>query len=338
MVGSDPRTMSTTAFVTGGTGFIGINLIELLVREGWSVTALHRATSNLTYLSRFPIALAEGSITDRASLERAIPEGTDVVFHVAADTNFWSKKNAQQDANNIDGTRNMVEVASQKGVRNFIHTSSNAIWGRAQGTIDEETPVEGASSWINYERSKCLAEREAMKGTALGMKVVALNPSEVVGPYDTSSFGRLFFLLRDGDLPAVSPGNIQVTHVYDVVRAHLDAVAKGQSGERYLLTGDEITFPDFVGEIARVSGAKQPMTAPAWVFKVYARVSVMVAAITGKEPDVTPEIATSMSDTGRTFVCDKAIRELGYRTQAPEVAIRDNYEWLVKEGLLEGTL
>ena len=329
--------MAKTAFVTGGTGFIGINLIELLVNEGWSVTALHRATADLRYLSRFPIALAEGSITDRDSLERGIPEGTGVVFHVAGDTNFWSKNNAQQDANNIDGTRNMVEVAAQKGVGTFIHTSSNAIWGRAQGTIDEETPVQGESSWINYERSKCLAEREALKGTELGMLVVALNPSEVVGPYDTSSFGRLFFLLRDGDLPAVSPGTIQVTHVRDVVRAHLDAVTKGRSGERYLLSGDEIAFPDFVAEIARVSGAKAPMTAPAWVFRIYARVSVMIAAITGKEPDVTPELATSMSDTGRTFRCDKARRELDYRTQAPEVAIRDNYEWLVKEGLLAGS-
>jgi nucleoside-diphosphate-sugar epimerase len=326
--------MAATAFVTGGTGFIGINLIELLVQQGWSVTALHRATSDLRYLNRFPIALAEGSITDRSSLERAIPQGADVVFHVAGDTNFWSKNNAQQDANNIDGTRNMVEVAADKGVGTFIHTSSNAIWGRVQGTIDEETPVEGASSWINYERSKCLAEREALKGTTLGMKVVALNPSETVGPYDATSFGRLFFLLRDGDLPAVSPGTIQVTHVHDVVRAHLDAVTKGRSGERYLLTGEEIEFPNFVEEIARISGAKAPMTAPAWVFKIYARVSVMIAGITGKEPDVTPELATSMSDTGRTFLCDKAIRELGYRTQAPEVAIRDNYDWLVKEGLL----
>ena len=120
--------MGRTAFVTGGTGFIGINLIELLVNEGWEVTALHRATSDLTYLKRLPIALAEGSITDRGSLEAAIPEGTEVVFHVAGDTSFWSKKNAMQDAINIDGTRNMVEVSAKKGVRTFIHTSSNSVW------------------------------------------------------------------------------------------------------------------------------------------------------------------------------------------------------------------
>ena len=229
----------------------------------------------------------------------------------------------------------MVEISASKGVGTFIHTSSNAAWGRVQGQIDEDTPMLGESSWINYERSKHLGEKEAFKGTALGMKVVSLNPSEVVGPYDTSSFGRLFFLLRDGQLPAAASGNVQVTHVHDVVRAHLAAVTKGRSGERYLLAGPELSFADFVGEFARLLGTKAPMRAPGWVLKLYARLSVMVAAVTKKEPDVTPEIAASMSDTGRTFLFDKAVRELGYQTQAPEVAIRENYEWLINEGLLE---
>jgi len=323
-----------TAFVTGGTGFIGINLIELLVDEGWEVTALHRPTSDLTYLRRFPVALAEGSITDRESLDRAIPEGTDVVFHVAGDTNFWSKRNAQQDANNIDGTRNMVEAAASKGVGTFIHTSSTSAWGRVTGTVTEETPLEGESSWINYERTKHLGELEALKGTKLGMKVVVMNPGDVAGPYDANTWGRVFFLLRDGALPVVSPGTITVTHVHDVVRAHLDAVTKGRSGQRYLVAGENCDVADLVGEVARLTGAKSPRKAPPWVLKLYARMSVMIAAISGKQPDVTPEIAAITSLTGVTFCSDKAIRELGYRIQPMAVAVRDNYEWLVKEGLL----
>lgn len=329
--------MTKTAFVTGGTGFIGINLIELLVEEGWEVTALHRATSDLTYLKRFAVTLAEGSITDRESLQRAIPEDTDVVFHVAGDTSFWSKNNAQQDAINIDGTRNMVEVAASKGVGTFIHTSSNSAWGRATGEINEETPQEGGRSWINYERSKYLGEREALRGVELGMKVVVLNPADTVGPYDANTWGRLFFLLRDGDLPGVASGAVSATHVHDIVRAHLDAVTKGRSGEIYLLAGKTCDMVDFVAEIARVSGAKVPRQLPAWILKVYGRISVMIAAFTGKEPDVTPEIATMATTQGVTFRSDKAMRELGYRIQPRSVAIRDNYDWLVKEGLLNAT-
>jgi len=323
-----------TAFVTGGTGFIGINLVELLVREGWEVTALHRATSNLTYLKRFPVALTQGSITDRESLDRAIPEGTDVVFHVAGDTSFWSKRNAQQTANNVDGTRNMVEAAASKGVGTFIHTSSNSAWGRVKGIVTEETPLLGKDSWINYERSKHLGELEALEGTKRGMKVVVLNPADVVGPYDANTWGRLFFLLRDGALPAVPPGMSSVTHVHDVVRAHLDAVHEGRSGERYLLAGEDCPTADFVAEVARVSGAKAPRTAPAWALRLFGRASVMVAALTGKEPDLTPEIAAMAAEVGTTYRSDKAIRELGYRIQPMATAVADNYEWLVSEGLL----
>jgi dihydroflavonol-4-reductase len=327
--------MTRTAFVTGGSGFIGINLIALLVDRGWSVTALHRSTSNLTYLERFPVTLVEGSITNRTSLERAIPRGTEVVFHVAGDTSFWSKRNAQQDAININGVRNMVEVAAARDVSTFIHTSSNSVWGRAKGVITENTPSDGKSSWINYERSKHLGEIEALKGVALGMKVVVLNPGDVVGPYDTNNWGRLFFLLRDGALPAVGTGTVTVTHVDDVVRAHLAAVDDGRNGERYLLAGDDQEIAELAAEMARLSGAKVPMKAPGWVLKIYGRISVMLAAVTGREPDVTPELAELANSTGASYRSDKAMRELGYRIQPMSVAVRDNYEWLVKEGLLQ---
>jgi dihydroflavonol-4-reductase len=327
--------MGKTAFVTGGTGFIGINLIELLVDEGWEVTALHRATSDLTYLERLPISRVEGSITDRDSLENAIPEGTEVVFHVAGDTSFWSKKNAMQDAINIDGTRNMVEVSAKKGVQTFIHTSSNSVWGRATGVITEETRSDGKSSWINYERSKHLGEIEALKGVALGMKVVVLNPGDVAGPYDANNWGRLFFLLRDGALPAIGGGRVTLTHVHDVARAHLAAVDKGRNGERYLLTGKDHELTELASEMASLSGAKVPRKAPSWVLKLYGRISIIVAAITGKEPDVTPELAEIATAHGATFRSDKAMRELGYRIQPMSVSVRDNFDWLVKEGLLE---
>ena len=100
------------------------------------------------------------------------------------DTSFWSKGNARQNEINIDGTRNMVEAAAAKGVGTFIHTSSDSAWGRVKGQVTDETPREGKDSWINYERSKHLDELEALKEVELGMKVVVLNPGNVVGPYD----------------------------------------------------------------------------------------------------------------------------------------------------------
>ncbi len=326
--------MTNKAFVTGGTGFIGINLIELLVNEGWQVTALHRPTSNLEYLKRFPVTLAEGALTDRASLARAIPEGTDVVFHVAGDTNFWSKRNAQQDAINIEGTRNLVDASVAKGVSTFIHTSSVSAWGRVEGVITEETPLEGQSSWINYERSKHRGELEALAAVDRGMKVVVLNPGGVAGPYDTNTWGELFFLLRDKALPFASPGIVTISHVHDVVAAHLAAVTRGRNGERYILASDDVEIVDLVGEVARLLGVDGPKTAPPWLLKTFARVAVMLASITGKEPPITPEIATMTSERGTSFRSDKAIRELGYRIRSMPEAVEDNFDWLVEEGLI----
>ncbi len=80
--------MARTAFVTGATGFVGLNLVQQLMVEGWDVTALHRPSSDLTFLSRFGPRLAVGEITDRASLLAAIPQGTDTLFHVAGNTSM----------------------------------------------------------------------------------------------------------------------------------------------------------------------------------------------------------------------------------------------------------
>src|SRR5260370_7782212 len=83
-----------SAFVTGATGFVGLNLVEELVRQGWQVTALHRVKSDLAELGRFPVTLMPGDITDAASVRAAMPEGGDAAFHVAANTNLWPRRTA----------------------------------------------------------------------------------------------------------------------------------------------------------------------------------------------------------------------------------------------------
>jgi len=102
------------AFVTGATGFVGLNLVEELGRQGWRVIALHRAGADLKYLRRMPAQRVRGDITDPASLRRVLPEAVDAVFHVAGDTSLWSRHNAQQDRVNIEGTRNMVAAAFER--------------------------------------------------------------------------------------------------------------------------------------------------------------------------------------------------------------------------------
>ena len=314
--------MAKTAFVTGGTGFVGINLIELLIQEGWKVNALHRPTSNLKYLSRLPVDLVQGTVLDKDSLEKGLPEETDVVFHVAGSTNFWSKRNAEQTAINVDGTRNLVDVAAAKGVKTFIHTSSISAWGKVPGHIEETTPQRGKTSWINYEKSKWAGEKEALKGMEKGMKVVVLNPGGIAGPYDTSSWGSIFFALKNNALPGMPSGDNCISHIRDVVEAHLNAVERGRNGENYILGGQPVSMPDLVGEIARLMDAKPPRPLPAFLLKAAARLAVIGAGISGKEPDITPELVDITTRKGVTFNNKKQKKSWVFRSGPGRKALK----------------
>ena len=327
--------MSKTAFVTGGTGFLGINLIKALCEEGWEVTALHRSTSNLKYIEEFPVQLVEGSITDRDSLIRAIPENCDVVFHVAGDTSHWSKKNATQTAIHVDGTRNMIEISADKSVKTFIHTSSVSVWGATKGLIDEETPQLGKTSWINYEKTKYQAEQLAFSGIDKGLEVMSINPGSIVGAYDTRTFATMFYALRDGDLPGIPRATIPIVHLNDVVKAHMLAVDKGKSGQRYIIVGEHISMKDFVSEFALLLGInKMPVKVPKAVLKIFGRLAAFGAYFTGNEPTLTPEAADMLTRDGFEFSNTKALKELGYQITPWKLGVKDCYDWLVKEGLL----
>jgi nucleoside-diphosphate-sugar epimerase len=327
--------MARTAFVTGGTGFIGLNLVQELLEQGWQVTALHRPNSDLTYLSRFPVALAEGSLTDIASLRDGLPDGTEAVFHVAGDTNMWSKFNDRQMRVNVTGTENMVAVAKEKGVGCFIDTSSISAWGKMSGQVTEETPQRGRESRVNYEYSKWAGEQVALEAASDDFKVVALCPGVVLGPYDLRSWGQLFFVLRDGELPFSPPGHLAMAHSREVARAHVAAVDKGRAGARYILAGDERSVPELTAEISRLVGVKARPTAPPWLLRIMGRLAVMTAAVTGNPPLMTPELAEIAARPPVSFSSDLATAELGYKSLPMETGLRDNYDWLVAEGLLE---
>ena len=122
-----------SAFVTGGTGFLGLNLVEQLTAQGWQVTALHRPGSDVRLLSRFPARRVEGDLLDPASLRRAVPRGVDAVFHVAADISMWQGHAARQTRVNVEGTRHVVEAALEAGAGRLVHTSTWNVYGLWQG-------------------------------------------------------------------------------------------------------------------------------------------------------------------------------------------------------------
>jgi nucleoside-diphosphate-sugar epimerase len=326
--------MARTAFVTGGTGFVGLNLVQRLMAEGWDVTALHRRSSDLTYLKRFAPRLVEGAITDPASLERALPQGTDTLFHVAGNTNMWRKRNAEQTRDNVEGTRNVVEAALKKGVRRLVVTSSISAYGPVTGAITEETPSKAEHSRVNYERTKWQAQEIARAAVSRGLEVVIMQPGAIMGPYDIGTWSRLFLMVRDGKLPGVPPSSLTFTHVREVVGAHIAAADKGKNGEQYILGGENKTFLELVREISTLLGKPAPTgTMPASILKFVASAGDYFSNFTGKEPAMTPEMAEGLGGV-ITVTSDKAKRELGFKIVPLKDMAQDCYDWMKAEGRL----
>jgi dihydroflavonol-4-reductase len=328
--------VSRTAFVTGGTGFIGRHVVEQLTAGGWHVIALHRPTANVRHLETYGAELVEGAVEDAKSIGRAMPPQCDAVFHVAGDTNYWSLANAEQTKVNVTGTANLVEAALTKDARCFIYTSSQASFGHQNESPFDETAASNAhESFINYARTKYRAELEVEKGVSRGLRAVILNPGHVLGRYDVTGWARLIRGVHQGKLPGVPPGAGSWGGGEQVARAHLAAVDAGRSGERYLLGGVDASYLDVIRIIGTLTGRKVPSrTIPGWALHAYGRLSQWASYVTRKPPQVTPEIAEAT--TGRHFFkSDKAIQELGYEVVPLADLLRESYDWLKAENLLD---
>lgn len=327
--------MSLTAFVSGASGFVGSNLVKELHTRGWNVHVLARRNSVLNEIHGIPVTVHLGDICDRDSIDRAIPEGTDAVFHVAASTNFWSKQNAAQDRVNIEGTRNMIQTAKARSARRFIHTSSFTTWGFQNTTLTEDSPRTGATDWINYVRSKHRAEEIVLQFSAGEQtEAVILNPCHILGPGDHHNWSRMIRMVDQGKLFASPPGSGNFCDVREVAKAHVEAFHHGRKGEKYLLGGEYTSFADVVSLTGEILGRRAPArAAPAWIMRAWARFNTAVAALTGNEPDITPESAAMVS---YHVNCEssKAVSELGYRFTPISRLIEDTAQWMKEKGLL----
>ena len=173
------------ALVTGGTGFIGANVVRELVAAGASVRVLARAGGDRRALAGVNVEIVEGDLLDAASVRRAV-SGVQVVYHVAADYRLWTPDPATLYRTNVDGTRAVLQAAGDAGVRRVVHTSSVGALGIPKdgrpGT--EDTPVTLDDMVGHYKRSKFLSEQAALDFARRGLDVVVVNPSAPIGPWD----------------------------------------------------------------------------------------------------------------------------------------------------------
>ncbi len=317
--------------LTGGAGFLGQHLARELLAAGSQVRALSRSAAADDQLRRLGASPVRGDVTDRPSLQAAVA-GVDAVFHAAADTNTWRPRNAAQTRTNVGGASNLLAAAREAGVSAFMHTSSVSAYSHLVNETLRETVTErGGESWINYERSKFLAE-QAVRDS--GLPFLIFQPSHILGPGDTRNWSRLVGLVDREKLPGVPPGSGAFADVREIAKAQVRAWQIGRFGETYLLGGQHASFLEFVGIAGEMLGRRTPSKAtPAWALKGFARLLHGLSLLTGKQPEITPEAAE--------FTCHhlrvdstKARIELGYQEPPLQVLLADTIAWMRSEGML----
>ena len=308
--------MNKTAFVTGASGFIGVNLVKLLCAEGWEVTALHRERSDITHLSKFPVKLVKGDICED-NIISLIPKDTDAVFHVAANLNFNRVPDIQQDLTTINGTINVIDASIKRKIKRFIYTSSLATYGAQDRVSIIENSVSNALDIpLNYFRSKYLAEQEVLKAIEKGLDAVILNPAHVIGPHGGVVWLSFVKSIVNGKLKTTPPGNSHFCHVEDIARAHITAFEKGRAGEKYLLGGVAASFEEIGNIVSEVTNSKAPMVS--------------------FEKDFSMESAVfDLLSLNQIVDSTKAIKELDFKYGTLREMISDLCVWMRKENLIE---
>jgi len=280
-------------FITGATGFVGAHVAQLAAAQGAELRLLARASSNT---SRLPTD-ADVVVGDLRAPEgfAAALAGCDALIHVAADYRLWVPDPAEMYKANVEGTRELLRLAREAGVRRVVYTSSVATMGfKMDGTVvDEETPVSEADMIGHYKRSKWMAEQVALEAGRAGQEVIVLNPTTPIGALDTkpTPTGRIVVDFLNGNFPAYVDTGLNLVDVEEIARMHLVVLERGRVGERYILGGENLTLKQILDRLAAITGLKSPtMKVPHAVAMAFAFFDETVTGKwRGKEPRATVE-------------------------------------------------
>jgi dihydroflavonol-4-reductase len=322
--------------VTGGTGFVGSQLVAALVRRGDSVRVLRRTRSSLITLDSLPVEHAVGDILDPDAVARAV-KGCDWVFHVAGLSSYWRARKEEIQRVNVEGTRIVMDACLRAGVQRVVYTSSVAAIGiPANGTIgNEESAFDRWSATFAYAVSKHAAEGEVRGAADRGLPAVIVNPAVVIGAGDQYLIaGHLGIQIAQGHLMAVPPGGICVVDVDAVVQGHIAAAERGRVGERYILGGENLSYRQIVVTVAALTGQPAPSrTLPRWGLPLLGAAVDAMNRVRSRPPAASGE-QIRLSAWNVFFDSGKAVRELGYPMLPFRGAAEKALRWYSEHGYI----
>lgn len=324
-------------FVTGGTGFIGGEVVRQLRARGDEVVCLVRNPAKGTKLSELGCDLVSGDLGNETAIRRGM-EGCDAVIHAAAvyEVGIPASQRAAMREANVGGTERVLGAALRAQIPKVVYVSTVGVFGNTHGQIVDESYEHPAEEFTSaYEETKWEAHQVAKRLIGEGLPCVIVQPGGVYGPGDTSSIGQLLNQFLDGKMPLMPFPELGIclTHVEDVAKGILLALDKGKPGEAYVLSGPATTMREAIDVVAELSERKPPRGAiPTPLLKAMTPIGPLIGKIMGQPPNLRELISSA---DGVTFWAgyEKARRELGYEPRGMEAGFR---ALLAAEGRLPG--
>jgi nucleoside-diphosphate-sugar epimerase len=306
----------TTAFVTGGSGFIGGALVRRLVADGWTVRALARSEGSAETVRERGAEPVRGDLGDVVAMA-AGAAGCEVAFHCAAHLGDWGRRE-DFERGNVQGTRNALAAARQAGVRRFVHVGTEAalLAGQPLVEVDERAPLRFDSPAL-YSSTKARAEEAVIAANQNGLETVVVRPRFVWGRGDTTLLPVMTEMVRSGRFAWIGGGRHRTStaHVDNVVHGLLLAAERGARGGVYFVTdGEPVVFRDFVTRLLATQGVEPPnRSLPVGVARAAAaagETAWRVLPLPGRPPVTRFAVWVSALET--TIDITRARTELGY--------------------------
>jgi dihydroflavonol-4-reductase len=328
------------AVVTGATGFLGGHVARVLCERGDDVRVTYRDAERLKHLRSLDVRRAKADVLDYRAMRRAL-KGSDVLFHTVG---FVGSSPAELVWRlNAHAPVVAVEAAAAEGLKRVVLTSTISAIGPATDGRPANEETEYPRDWLGlaYPDSKHEGELAALEaGERHGIEVVVVNPGYLLGipvdrdqPGETSTRTVGNYLRRR--LPGVLDAPMNFADVEDAALGHLQAADRGRPGQRYILGGENLSWPELIDRVAAVSGVRHPvLVMPVQMTRV-ARTREALGL-----PSALPAEGFGLMSKDWRFSSEKARRELGYETRPLDATIQATVDWylgLIAEGRFEGS-
>nr|WP_090346302.1 NAD-dependent epimerase/dehydratase family protein [Mycolicibacterium malmesburyense] len=320
------RRRQVSKLVIGANGFLGSHVTRQLVADGHDVRVMVRPNAKTLGIDDLPVERFLGDIWNDDMLRAAMTD-VDDVYYCVVDTRGWLKDPTPLFHTNVEGTRNVLEIAKDMGLRRFVYTSSYVTVGRRRGHVATEDDVIVDKGLTPYVRSRVQAEETVLRNAREhGLPAVAMCVSTTYGGGDwgRTPHGAIIAGAAFGKLPFVMGGiELEAVGVDDAARAMILAAERGRVGERYLISEKMISNAEVVRIAAEAAGMPAPTkTIPLPVSYAMAAMGTAKARLTGKDEKLSLGSLRLMRAEAPVD-CSKARGELDWRPKPVEESIRE---------------